>query len=969
MEKNKNSNKKQGFGPKDKEKDQKGIPKGLTAHPSLQAASQARMAKVLRGLERRNRQSTMRNIGKGDSFDLPKMSARQQQREKERLLRNEMRREVPSLGALLTRLKHKDLLPAIFFIFSRAACDEQAKSAYQTMKGPRDPNRFLDEEFEQFDIEPDQGYERRKTRSRAKKKKAQLLEDRDGRNFRPESNYVSEEVLSSYLDDSAVSVDEGAFDDSSPLAPGNWEFYAKAGLLNFMKVREVASRIEVFNEQNPEIAFEDETAEQFLFGIGSHHAGMLPAHKSFVEILFRRQLMAVVFATETLAAGINMPARTTVICAMAKRSGSGSSMALLETSNMLQMAGRAGRRGFDTEGTCVVVATPFEGHEDARKILIDAIKPIESQFTPSYSLAVNLLVRGEGKLDVARDLVSKSFAAWEKRQAEQMITDKIERHGGRVSEILETAAQERFMSTLIDSFQIQVDRRRATFDLAKLQFLLDILDDRECLKKTSKAYVSLSKALESEETTLQYLLNEASSGMKEGDADLKEISAFIEEDNADLGKQISEQRERILVAEKALQKNPFTAIANSAQEIIDSGSPEGQVLQDHLEGARTKQNSQQPLTATELTEYAKSALVIARKTRKLTKSNPGLDPESLLLQAETIDAVQDGSWNEILSIAKTLVAYGCLTIENGPETGEEGNSDFSMENEYYENATYCLTPAGLNVGMLGFENALWVLTAIGGAWDVAGTSSALDSLRHDMDSQDWSDEDDGESDGTANALPAAAEEAQKLLSTICEMEPAEFAGYVSVLVSENNRGGGMGQDLLDQFRLLTATQQRGIQSALLTMDRLKEVQQIHAVGTGCNFDIGSVEVATAWADGCSWSDALKLSGLPPGDLVRVLSRVLDAVRQLGNLPFEPIRGGEWITGSRGMEQSDSVISPGIHPEVRKLCRNAAKCINRYPVKDPLAFETDVQEESCDDDENEHPLGEPTEESDGTDSAS
>ena len=89
-----------------------------------------------------------------------------------------------------------------------------------------------------------------------------------------------------------------------------------------------------------------------------------------------------VFATETLAAGINMPARTTVVCAMAKRGGSGS-MNLLDTSNLLQMAGRAGRRGFEESGTCVLVATPFENTDDAIKILTDPIKPIESQFTPS----------------------------------------------------------------------------------------------------------------------------------------------------------------------------------------------------------------------------------------------------------------------------------------------------------------------------------------------------------------------------------------------------------------------------------------------------------------------------------------------------------------------------------------------------------------------------------------------------------
>lgn len=135
--------------------------------------------------------------------------------------------------------------------------------------------------------------------------------------------------------------------------------------------------------------------------------------------------MLVVFATETLADGINMPSRTTVVCSMAKR-GDGSSMNLLETSNLVQMAGRAGRRGMDTDGTCVIVATPFETHEDVARILTDPILPITSQFSPSYALAVNLVARGEGKLLVAKQLVSKSFAMWQTQQIEDNLAAAVE---------------------------------------------------------------------------------------------------------------------------------------------------------------------------------------------------------------------------------------------------------------------------------------------------------------------------------------------------------------------------------------------------------------------------------------------------------------------------------------------------------------------------------------------------------------
>jgi DSHCT (NUC185) domain len=103
-------------------------------------------------------------------------------------------------------------------------------------------------------------------------------------------------------------------------------------------------------------------------------------------------------------------------------------------------------------------------------------------------------------------------------------------------------------------------------------------------------------------------------------------------------------------------------------------------------------------------------------------------------------------------------------------------------------------------------------------------------------------------------------------------------------------------------------------------------------------DLSNCEVVTAWADGCSWSEALQISGAPPGDLVRTLSRVLDAVRQFGNLPYSPMRKPDFL--------DDSSTCRGLHPDIRRLCRDAARAINRYPVKDPLAFgtENDIEPE-------------------------
>ena len=106
-------------------------------------------------------------------------------------------------------------------------------------------------------------------------------------------------------------------------------------------------------------------------------------------------------------------------------------------------------------------------------------------------------------------------------------------------------------------------------------------------------------------------------------------------------------------------------------------------------------------------------------------------------------------------------------------------------------------------------------------------------------------------------------------------------------------------------------------------------------------------MVTEWAAGCSWNEALALADAPPGDLVRTLSRALDALRQLGNLPYTPLRRGDLDENSNTL----GVASPrGLHPEVRKLCRDAANAIIRYPVKDFFSFETGEQDDEEDDDD-------------------
>ena len=170
---------------------------------------------------------------------------------------------------------------------------------------------------------------------------------------------------------------------------------------------QLRGQIDEFLARNPEAGRSGQIAPLYR-GIAAHHAGILPAWKVLVEELFQQGLIKVVFATETLAAGINMPARTTVISTLSKRTDSGHR--LLNASEFLQMAGRAGRRGMDLQGHVVTVQTPFEGGKEAAYLATSKPDPLVSQFTPSYGMVLNLLQTHT--LDQTRELIERSFGQY-----------------------------------------------------------------------------------------------------------------------------------------------------------------------------------------------------------------------------------------------------------------------------------------------------------------------------------------------------------------------------------------------------------------------------------------------------------------------------------------------------------------------------------------------------------------------------
>jgi ATP-dependent RNA helicase HelY len=145
-------------------------------------------------------------------------------------------------------------------------------------------------------------------------------------------------------------------------------------------------------------------------GVGLHHAGILPSLKRLTEVLFERGLVRVVFATETMSLGIHMPARSVVLQGLTKRTDRG--FRALSTNELTQMAGRAGRRGIDPEGQCIVALDARDSLEEALGVIEGAPEPIASQFRLGFG-SVALLVKTVREDAAIRRVVESSFGQYQ----------------------------------------------------------------------------------------------------------------------------------------------------------------------------------------------------------------------------------------------------------------------------------------------------------------------------------------------------------------------------------------------------------------------------------------------------------------------------------------------------------------------------------------------------------------------------
>ncbi len=209
-------------------------------------------------------------------------------------------------------------------------------------------------------------------------------------------------------------------------------------------------------------------------GAGSHHAGLIPAFKETVEELFLRGLVRVVAATETLALGINMPARSVILDSLSKFDGEGHE--LLKPSDYTQLTGRAGRRGIDTEGTAVVLFSQYVPFDQVTSIAAKGANPLRSSFSPTYNMAANLIATYDR--DTAHELLDASFANFSMGQRTEQLRVNLEDRRGDLETFRSASKCELGdIDDIADPGRVRADRPAET-QLLQPGAVLDIGDEK-----------------------------------------------------------------------------------------------------------------------------------------------------------------------------------------------------------------------------------------------------------------------------------------------------------------------------------------------------------------------------------------------------------------------------------------------------------------------------------------------------------
>ncbi|EKX44184.1 hypothetical protein GUITHDRAFT_109969 [Guillardia theta CCMP2712] len=648
----------------------------------------------------------------------------------------------------------------------------------------------------------------------------------------------------------------------------NWKVFELLAVIGSV----TCSLLLQFVSQHKEVAQEDRI-RLALRGIASHHAGLVPLWKALVEELFQDGLIKVVFATETLAAGINMPARTTVISSLSKRTSDG--VTSLTSNELRQMCGRAGRRGKDTVGHSVIMRSKWEGAPEAFTLVMKDADPLRSKFSPKYGMVLNLLqdrpiqeckkiversfgsflasIKRRGKSDGAEDVEMEVQAAQDllatveesELQNFAKLTQRLKTEQ-RVLRILLQQAQERMNSVFEDTLPycspgtplLLTPRKDATDNRPESAVLLGLLSDQLLDISTPNYFVCLTSTNDYRVVTPKDIV----------DVDLESEPVSM----------VDEQGARVDVNELIAKISSRSAIKRASGDYLMVAPRElAAIAARFLDRLLLSLPTHSFLSIPVVEEPKTPPEVLAQQDR--------VNHVEALLTSHPLFAREDRK--ELLRAYKFIsdqIATGRLRQKATEVTRHDLLRDFGflVENN--------VTDVGKLVASLNADNSLWVGSVL---------------LYNDI---------------------------------LYELGPHELAAALSCVVSDLNR-----PDIYIAFDASPKVQDF-VEQASDMQSRVIASQLANGLTFEVPLDPSFAGLVEAWALGTSWNSLLAMTSMQEGDVIRVLRRVLDILRQIPRLPYVP--------GERG-----------VGAEIRLNARRALTLMDRFPVSDDLTYSIELDE--------------------------
>ncbi|WP_293128225.1 DEAD/DEAH box helicase [Microcoleus sp. bin38.metabat.b11b12b14.051] len=602
-------------------------------------------------------------------------------------------------------------------------------------------------------------------------------------------------------------------------------------LVNEAEAAELKRIIDDFLQRNPE-AERFGQKEALLKGIAAHHAGILPAWKGLVEELFGRGLIKVVFATETLAAGINMPARTTVISTLSKRTDKGHR--LLNASEFLQMAGRAGRRGMDELGHVVAVQTRFEGAKEASYLATAKADPLASQFTPSYGMVLNLLQTHT--LEEAQELVERSFGQYlstlylqpqqaelDKLQAELAVLEESLAAGGNVSTLEKELAHyeklqgrlkedKRLLKTLLQQAEeARIKEMSVAVAFAVLGTVLSLKGKHVPTAKRSHTTpvpaVLVAKIPGSGQAPNLVCLGKDNRWYVVAISDVASLHAQMP--RLSVADTLNPPPEMTLrLGQCRLGSEETIAVAQSIPELpAPEPSPEAIEQLQKIEALEAK------LEIHPVLEWGNPGTLLKRQRR-------GEELKKEIRKAEQdLEKQRARYWEQFLNLIDILLNFGCLERVVSPDVNRDESSDRLVP-----------TILGQACAAIRGDNELWL---------------GLSLMSAEFD----------------------------------ELDPHHLAAACAALVTEVSRPDSWTHYSLSPEVLAPLDNlQKGLRR------RLFQVQYRHEAAIPIWLERDLVTLVEQWALGVEWLELISHTSLDEGDVVRILRRTLDFLSQIPHVP-------------------------------------------------------------------------------------